>query len=106
VDSNVEICLRGFHPSDLLDVHFAKFDCEGCETSLLTLDRLPCPMVMEAHSWTIAKALISKFALSIRQVVSETEGVVIVSSSDGRLLQGARPLLLRPPQDRSEEGGL
>lgn len=50
---------------ELARFDFIKMDIEGSESQLLHAERLPAPMVIEAHTSAIAASLIAKFNLRV-----------------------------------------
>jgi len=68
---NAELRSRPFEPEDAMArIDFMKMDCEGCEESLLTLDKLP-PSVIEVHSPELRRALMSNFNMKETKRISD-----------------------------------
>src|SRR6266571_5113350 len=65
--SRLKIIPRAFEIDDLKreKFDFAKIDIEGGEASLLKLDSIDFPVVLEAHGVELRKQLVQKFGLSI-----------------------------------------
>lgn len=69
---NCQVLSERFSPAHLsLPFDFCKMDCEGCESSLLALDRLP-PIVVEVHDEAVKTALLARFGMHVAHAGAST----------------------------------